>query len=345
MRGKIHLIAPAGSCKPFFQTVGLAGADALLNLFRQFTPEYQITGEADLLNASEDELHGGRRDDVERARDIEMALADSDTCTIIGVRGGAWFARILPQINFNVLTRRQSIVHVFGFSELTGLVNIVAASKQARGYYDMGPAFLTYGMKRFAAQYRQVTHETSPPLTPDEWMLRNWRNEFARYCRQVVAISQEDCDICVDARLARGNVGNNVEFRAVGGNLTVLSTLLGSPFADAIDPHDRWLVLEDFNDKPERFDRFLAHLTLAGYWQKCRGVLLGDFHQGDADLRPAILEMLDFHIPSGCPCPILVTDSIGHIWPMTPLPLNRSGMLERLPGGSFRLTWNRKLCD
>jgi len=127
--------------------------------------------------------------------------------------------------------------------------------------------------------------------------------------------------------------------RFVGGNLTVFSTLIGSRYQECISPKGRWLVLEDFNDKPERFDRFLAHLTLAGYWDDCKGVLLGDFHEGQRDLSETLLAILSYHLPRGRSLPILVTSQVGHIWPMTPLPLHIPGTLEVIDESRVSIAW------
>ena len=99
------------------------------------------------------------------------------------------------------------------------------------------------------------------------------------------------------------------------------------------------LVLEDYNDKVERIDRFLAHLTLAACWHKCEGILLGDFHKGYDGLAPAVLELLSCHIPVSRTIPILMTGQVGHVWPMSPLPLHVAVMIERVDDGSFAIHW------
>jgi muramoyltetrapeptide carboxypeptidase len=297
-------------------------------------PRYFVTGEAALIESSEDEHDGGRSDDRARAADIQNALADDDVAAIVGVRGGAWFTRILPLIDFTVLEHRTRPVVVFGFSELTTLINIVGAASQGRGVYDMGPAFLTYGLKRFAS----LRDDTGPATEhqPDDSMLHRIRTQFDAFFRDVVAmIEGRGTSRSINARLARGYLPDRRQAVFVGGNLTVLSTLIGSPYKHCVDPTGHWLVLEDFNDKVERIDRFLAHLTLAQYWQSCEGVLLGDFHKGYEDLTPAVLRLLDYHIPPSRPIPILVTKQVGHVWPMSPLPLHVTVMIERCKEESF----------
>jgi muramoyltetrapeptide carboxypeptidase len=337
---RIHLIAPAGNLRSFYQHLGVEDGAQMVALFQEYVGDaFQLTADLNILDADEDELRGGRFDDEARARDITTALADDGVVAIIAVRGGAWFTRILPKIDFSVLDRRTNPITVFGFSELTPLINIVAQYPMARGFHDMGPAFLVYGLKRHAAQVLELSDTTDP--TPQQWMQQNLHEQIAVYLRDVLQLLNGAPAPPIFARLVRGQLQDGSPAIFVGGNLTVLSTMIGSKYADSIAPalEGRWLLLEDFNDKPERLDRFLAHFTLAGYWQRCSGLLLGDFHRGDTDLLPAILAMLEYHLAS-CDVTVLTTRQVGHIWPMIPLPINRPG--RWISAGTDAYKW---VCD
>ena len=301
-------------------------------------PNYQVSGNEAILNAVEDESRGGRSDDRLRAEDLQQTLADSNVVAIVALRGGAWFTRILPLIDFTVLDRRERRVAVFGFSELTILLNIVGAHRLGLGVYGMGPAFLTYGMKRYAASRLQPGDLAG--VTPEEWMLRRLRDEFFMFFQHLILLIEgRGVAEPLTARHVQGQLPRSGEIRFVGGNLTVCSTLIGSRYQECINPKGRWLVLEDFNDKPERFDRFLAHLTLSGYWDDCEGVLLGDFHQGQRDHSETVLAILSHHLPRERLLPILVTSQIGHVWPMTPLPLHIPGKLQRINESQVSIHW------
>jgi len=336
---RFHLIAPAGSCKPFFEAIGVQSATELVALVREVVGRaYRVTGSEAILEADEDESTGGRRDDRERAGDIQQALADNETAAVVAVRGGAWFTRVLPLIDFSVLDRRTRPVAVFGFSELTSLVNVVAGSTRGLGIYDMGPAFLTYGLKRHASTRPDMHFATGP--RPEEWMLSRLRSEFDLFFRDVVSmIEGRGTDRPVQARLVRGTLPDQCEAAFVGGNLTVLSAMIGCVGDARVVPARHWLLLEDFNDKLERIDRFLAHLTLARCWDECEGILLGDFHKGYEDLTPAVLELLPYHVPPARSMPVLVTKQIGHVWPMSPLPLRLKVTLTR-DGDDYTLRWD-----
>lgn len=315
-----------------------SGAELVALVQEAIGPNYQVSGNELILDAVEDEARGGRSDDRLRAEDLQQALSDSNVVAIIALRGGAWFTRILPLIDFGVLDRRDRRIAVFGFSELTSLINIIGAHRLGFGVYGMGPAFLTYGLKRYATT--RLPSGDLAGVTPEEWMLQRLRDEFFAYFRQVTSVIEGRGGIGpLAARHVQGELPDTNEVRFVGGNLTVFSALIGSRYQECISPNGRWLVLEDFNDKIERFDRFFSHLTLAGYWDECEGVLLGDFHEEQRELSETVLAILSYHLPCNRPLPILVTSQVGHIWPMTPLPLHIPGMLQRIDESSVSIRW------
>jgi len=324
---RIHLIAPAGSLGSYLEDIEFRSVHALLDLAQTSVgSDYQITANLNVLDAVEDEDRGGRLDDAERARDIENALADDDVAAIVALRGGAWLTRILPRIRFGVLDRRTRPVAMIGFSELTTLVNIVGAHPNGLGVYELSPAFLSYGLKR----------ATTVDPHPD-----TLRRESGGFFEHLVAMIEGRRSIGpIEAALVRGEMPDDRTATFVGGNLTVFSTLVGSVFAESIDPAGRWIMLEDFNDKPERFDRLLAHLTLARFWDRCAGVLLGDFHFGYRDLQDVMIAMLGCHLPDDRNIPVLTTRQIGHVWPMTPLPLCRLLRVTRQGDTMFNIHWS-----
>jgi len=320
---RVHLIAPAGVSRPFFTKLDCDTPEAFVAMVqRAIGPAFPVTADVELLAAREDESRGGRTDDARRAADIQTALANDEVVALLTIRGGAWLTRILPRIDFSVLDARSRRVAVWGFSELTTLVNIVGHHPNGLGVYDMGPAFLVYGLRHYA----QMCRLEGTPLADNDsaWVRDHLRPELDAFHQNLGVMLHGTGEVVeVSARIERGNLPNRTDNASfVGGNLTLLSTLVGTPFEPAIDPNGKWLLLEDYNDKPERLDRFLSHLSLAGYFERCVGVLLGNFHFGERDLLPTILAILDYHLPAGRSLPVLSTRQIGHTWPMTPLPLH-----------------------
>lgn len=304
-RPAIHLLAAASTCRPLLECLGVGTYRRIVELAQSAVGDaWEVAGDTALMHARVNVHRGGRRDDAERCRDLERALGDDRTRAIVALQGGAWFTRLIPGIDFDVLSRRRAPLHVFGFSELTTLVNIVAAYPAVRAWYHHDAGFLRPG---------------------DE----GYRAAFAAFLRDVVGIAEgRGGGHPLTGRLVRGTLERSQTAVVVGGCLQVLLTLLGSRYAPCISPAGRWLALEEVYDDVYSIDRHLGHLKLAGAFEKCEGLLLGDFHTDDTaehrdDLTGAVLELLRFHLPANRDVPVVAHCNFGHCHPAGTLPLNR----------------------
>jgi len=70
-------------------------------------------------------------------------------------------------------------------------------------------------------------------------------------------------------------VGGVAEGPLLGGNLSVVTRLIGTPFMPRLD--GAILLLEDQGERPYRLDRMWTHLQLAGVFDRVRGIVLGSF--------------------------------------------------------------------
>jgi muramoyltetrapeptide carboxypeptidase len=119
-----------------------------------------------------------------------------------------------------------------------------------------------------------------------------------------------------------------------GGNLTVLQTMLGTPWQHA---HDGILFLEDIGERGYRIDRTLQHLRLAGAFQHLRAIVFGNFHGGrEADgttLVPAVLE----RFATEQRFPVFAGMSAGHGEYQRPVPFNTRAELRGGSEGELRI--------
>ena len=106
----------------------------------------------------------------------------------------------------------------------------------------------------------------------------------------------------------------------VGGNLSVLYSLLGTPYFPPVE--DAWLLLEDLDEYLYHVDRMLLAFRLAGVFDRVRGVLLGSFTDlhdntiadGQAVDNPFgqdVRQMLAEHVPAATP--VVYGISVGHL--------------------------------
>lgn len=336
----LRLVAPAGSCREMLAALQCASASDLIDLVQQTVGDrYRVAATASQIEAAEDDERGGRDDDDARAKDLHRALGDDRVAGVIALRGGAWLTRILPRIDFDVLRRRSTRVAVFGFSELTTVINIAACYPRAVCWYDMGPAFIPAGLARWANE-RRVPDADRPtpggeepvPRSPDvrDWARQHFPEHLAGFVEDAVArIEGRPSSGAIRGRLVNGSLPRESPARIIGGTLSVLTSLIGTPYALSIFRPGRWLAIEDIREAPHRIDRMLAHLKLAGILDRCAGLLIGDFHMGRQDCTEQVMASLKRILPRRSRLPIVVTRDFGHVWPMVPLPIGRTVQLRR----------------
>lgn len=129
-------------------------------------------------------------------------------------------------------------------------------------------------------------------------------------------------------------VNGTAEGPLLGGNLAVLTRLIGTPFLAPLE--GAILLLEDVGERPYRLDRMWTHLQLAGVFRQVRGIALGEFtgcEEKDADYSSADV-LRELAIATGLPC--AAGFPIGHGLHNQPVPL---GVRVRLDADSRRLTF------
>lgn len=225
--------------------------------------------------AREGFLAGG---DDARAGELVRALGDSSVEAVFCARGGYGLMRILPRLDAAAFARAPKLV--VGFSDVTALhtwaFGAGVASLHAPVVTQLGHLPADDAAALFAAC-------ESPAPAPPIAGLR---------------------------ALNRGR-GGAVEGPLVGGNLEVLTRLVGTPWAVALD--GAVLFLEEIGERPYRIDRQLTQLRLAGALDRLAGVVLGDFvgcaekDGGAPDAEAVLAERL-----AGRGIPVVAGAPVGH---------------------------------
>jgi muramoyltetrapeptide carboxypeptidase len=206
-------------------------------------------------------------DDAARALDLDAAIADRSIDAVWFARGGYGTARILDRVDLARLVRRPKLL--LGYSDLTALFG--ALLSRAATVCLHAPVVAELGTpKAFHA----------PSLTAALAGRRTtWRIRRASV---------------LEPGAARG--------RLMGGNLTVLCHLLGTPHMP--DLRGSVLFLEEIGEEAYRVDRLLQHLRMSGALRDVRAIVLGQLYvpktartfPGDRDLSAVLRDHL---IPLG----------------------------------------------
>lgn len=192
---------------------------------------------------------GGR--DAERAADINAFFADPDVGAIVPVRGGWGSARLLPLLDYTLIRRHPKIV--LGYSDITALLNGIHARTGLVTFH--GPNAGGRWDADSVDAVRRVLFEGEAPT---------FANPKAKSPTNVLAQTEHRIRTITPGRTSG---------RLLGGNLTVLTTLLGSPYLP--DFTDAILFLEDTGEDWYRIDRMLTALRLAGILERIRGFVFG----------------------------------------------------------------------
>jgi muramoyltetrapeptide carboxypeptidase len=129
-------------------------------------------------------------------------------------------------------------------------------------------------------------------------------------------------------------VGGSAEGPLLGGNLSVFSRLLGTPFMPELG--GAILLLEDLGERPYRLDRMWTHLQLAGVFERIAELVLGcfiDCEEKDSPYTSAEV-LRELAAATGLPC--AAGFPIGHGEVNDPVPL---GVRVRLDAGARTLTF------
>lgn len=195
--------------------------------------------------------------DADRAEDLIQALTSPQIAAIVCARGGYGSSRLLDHIPFPSLCGAAKIF--LGFSDITFLHG--ALLRQARWTTFHGPNLARAGAT--PADIRSLLETLSGRHT-FHWALRD--------------------DQVVRPGTATGPV--------VGGNLTCLAHLIGTPYFP--DLNGSLLLLEDRGEALYRLDRLINHLKLAGAFDRLAGLLLGQFTECGPQDR--IVHMIARHV-------------------------------------------------
>jgi muramoyltetrapeptide carboxypeptidase len=237
--------------------------------------------------------------DRDRAADVNQSFADPDIAALLPLRGDWGSARILPYLDYDLIRQNPKIV--VGFSDLTALLLGITAQTGLVTFH--GPNGLTAWKPDQTEPFRQVLFGGQTLTFANEPVAAD-RDRLMQVLYRVHTITP-----------------GRVQGRLYGGNLSVLSGIVGSPYLP--DLTGAILFLEDVGESIYRVDRMLTQLKLAGILDQLAGFIFGQCTNcgpsgGYGNLT--LEEVLRDHIgPLGIPA--YSNAAIGHLEPILTLPL------------------------
>jgi muramoyltetrapeptide carboxypeptidase len=224
----------------------------------------------------------------EKVQALHDYFTDPNIDAIFCTCGGNGALHLLDKIDYNLIKKNPKIL--IGFSDITILLNAIHAKT---------------GLVTFHGSTLTRLDKINP-----EWPKQ-----------MLYVLTGKSSNLDIDAP----NI--SVEGTLIGGNLSVMQALIGTPYTPNME--NALLLLEDTNDHLSRYDRMIAHMARAGWLKNLSGVLLGDFlNSQDNKDRPFgfnIEEIIKAHAPK---TPIIRDIPAGHGERLCTLPIGANITLK-----------------
>lgn len=187
--------------------------------------------------------------DAERAQDLNDMFAHPEVKAIVCLRGGSGAARILPLIDYENIKRNPK--PLLGYSDITALHQAI--------YTQTG--LITFHGPNGSGSWNSFNARQFQKLFFDRELVR-YENELLK-----------GDDLVIKQNRIQTITPGTAEGIIIGGNLTVLTALAGSPYLP--DFKDKILFLEDIEEGPYRIDRMMSTLQLMGALDQIKGFIFG----------------------------------------------------------------------
>jgi muramoyltetrapeptide carboxypeptidase len=251
--------------------------------------------------------------DQQRADDLHTMFADDDIDAILTLRGGWGVARMLPLLDYELIARYPKII--MGFSDITSLLIALYARSGMVTFH--GPVGIST-WNDFSTDYvRRVLFDGEEALMQNPLPVEYPPDPSTRV-----------------RTISRGTA----QGRLIGGNLTVLTGMIGSGFVPDFRGHI--LFLEDVREEPYRIDRMLTHLKLAGVLDAVEGIVWGHCSRCDPDRFDRSLslqQVLNDHFRD-IGKPVFYGSAIGHIRDKWTVPIGINAEMDAVAGTVRLLT-------
>lgn len=240
-----------------------------------------------------------------RASDMQTQLDDSTIKAIWIARGGYGSIRILDMLDFNSLQKQPK--WIIGYSDIT-----VFHSQLHK-----------LGIQSLHAQM---------PVDIDSKSL-----EAKESLRQLLFGEEQHLQFSAKNPL---NKEGNAEGVLVGGNLSMLYSMCGSP--TALDTKDKILFIEDLDEYLYHLDRMMQNLKRNGYFNSIKALLVGgmtQMHDNEVPFGYSAQEIISQYL-SAKNIPVVFDFPAGHIKNNLALALGRKANIK-LENNHFTMSYTK----
>lgn len=185
--------------------------------------------------------------DDERVSDLHYMFGNKEVKAIFTIRGGYGCARLLDKVDYNLIKKNPKIF--IGYSDINAL--------QMAIYKNCG--LVTFSGPMLAVDF---VDEISTFTEENLWKIITSNKKIGKLHNPN------------DEKFFSLNNGK-AEGRILGGNLTVLCSIIGTGYLP--DFKNSILFLEDINEPPYKIDRMFNQMRINKIFKNAKGILLGRF--------------------------------------------------------------------
>lgn len=238
-----------------------------------------------------------------RASEFMAYMEDKSIKALLTMRGGWGCARMLDLLDYETIAANPKII--MGFSDITSLINAIYAKTGMITYH--GPC----GYSSWGDFTKQEV--TKALVSGDPFVMEN-PNENRGDLRTLTS------------GLAEGEL--------IGGNLTVIQSMLGTDY----EPNwkGKILFLEEIGEEPYRVDRMFWQLKQNGVFDQINGLVLGSFRDCETEEPEKSFSLNEIFMQHFLDArfPVYMGASFGHLAPKFTLPI---GVRAEIDAGAQRI--------
>lgn len=221
---------------------------------------------------------------ADRLSDLEKAFADPSVRAILCSRGGYGAVHLLSSIDSELITSDPK--WVIGFSDISAI-----------------HAFMSiHGIASIHSSMCRHLRDTEGLDCDSQSLFQILRGEKPSYCVEPHKWNREG--------YAVGPL--------VGGNLAVLSALIGTPY-NMIGRKGSILFIEDIAEPIYKVERILWQMRLAGVFESINGLIVGQFTEYRQDYNYSDMTEMIHDMTSDLNIPVVYDFPVGHVEHNLPL--------------------------